>query len=344
MSVDEALEIVEQILPSRPLNSIERFILCQSWHGKTYNEMAKACNYGSVYIKEIGSQLWHDLSKVLGKRVTKKNLRLVINDYQQDRIHDKDAVQIDVIAAQKLESLGLVQLHGDEASPSCELYRLYFREQLEGNQVTSHLENETREQSRPGTLEHAGSCDINSKDELAQLVSWHFFNTYLEVNWQRWMRELPVLSLLLCDIDYFKFYRDAHGQTVGDACIQQIAHVIHECVRYQAIIVARPEETKFAALLLHTDAAHANEIAQLIRKQVKALGLTHDQTKFGGFPSQFVTVSVGVVSTTLNHNSAPAKLIGAAEKALSIAKREGRDRVAFSQGLEKAAKSDTPKN
>ena len=40
------------------------------------------------------------------------------------------SVQLEAIAAYKLESMGLVKLEGNRATPSCELYRLYFREQL----------------------------------------------------------------------------------------------------------------------------------------------------------------------------------------------------------------------
>ena len=40
-------------------------------------------------------------------------------------------VELDAIAAYKLESMGLVQLNGNEASSKCELYRLYFSQQFE---------------------------------------------------------------------------------------------------------------------------------------------------------------------------------------------------------------------
>jgi hypothetical protein len=39
-------------------------------------------------------------------------------------------VQLEPVAAYKLESLGLVQIEGDAVKPSCELYREYFRSQL----------------------------------------------------------------------------------------------------------------------------------------------------------------------------------------------------------------------
>lgn len=81
MNVDEVLDTVEQGLLSRQLSSLERFILCQSWLGRGYSEMAPDCAYSIAHIKDIGSQLWQALSKALGEKVTKKNLFLVLKQY-----------------------------------------------------------------------------------------------------------------------------------------------------------------------------------------------------------------------------------------------------------------------
>lgn len=83
MNIDEILKAVEQAVLGRQLTPIEQFILRQSWDGQTYNQMAQTCTYGIPHIKDVGSQLWHDLSKALGERVTKKNLILVLKQYQQ---------------------------------------------------------------------------------------------------------------------------------------------------------------------------------------------------------------------------------------------------------------------
>ncbi|NQE34736.1 AAA-like domain-containing protein [Microcoleus asticus] len=85
MNVDEVLDTVEQSLLSRKLSSLERFILCQSWRGRGYSEMAPDCAYSIAHIKEIGSQLWQAFSKTLGERVTKKNLFLVLKQYLLSR-------------------------------------------------------------------------------------------------------------------------------------------------------------------------------------------------------------------------------------------------------------------
>jgi diguanylate cyclase (GGDEF)-like protein len=234
-------------------------------------------------------------------------------------------VQLEASAAHKLEGLGVIQLDGNQAKPSCELYRLYFLQYLgDANGLDNCLiQSEKQEQE----FQHLGNIDINNINRLTQFTTWHYFNKYLETNWQQWTREMLVLSLIVCDVDYFNFYEDAHGKLVGDACIRRIASTINDCVRHQAILAAWYGGTQFAALLPHTDATVAVEIAELIREQVKALGITHDQSKVGGFPSQFVTLSIGVASTTPTPESSPVMLIAAAEEALLQSKRKGRDRV-----------------
>ncbi|MEH1823507.1 MAG: AAA-like domain-containing protein [Nostoc sp.] len=88
--MDKLLQSVKKILQDKPLDSIQWFVLYQSWLGKTYGEMAEVSGYGNNYIKEVGSELWQDLSIALGKRVTKKNLHLALNNHLQDGIGNQE--------------------------------------------------------------------------------------------------------------------------------------------------------------------------------------------------------------------------------------------------------------
>ncbi|MEH2088443.1 MAG: AAA-like domain-containing protein [Nostoc sp.] len=88
--MDKLLQSVKKILQDKPLDSIQWFVLYQSWLGKTYGEMAEVSGYGNNYIKEVGSELWQDLSIALGKRVTKKNLHLALNKHLQDEIGNQE--------------------------------------------------------------------------------------------------------------------------------------------------------------------------------------------------------------------------------------------------------------
>ncbi|MBW4455425.1 MAG: AAA-like domain-containing protein [Nostoc indistinguendum CM1-VF10] len=90
MFVEDILQAVERILQDKPLASIQWFVLSQSWLGKTYDEMAEVSGYRNNYIKEVGSELWQDLSVALGKKITKKNLHLALEKYLQEKISDQE--------------------------------------------------------------------------------------------------------------------------------------------------------------------------------------------------------------------------------------------------------------
>ena len=61
---DRVLEAVEQVILFRELSPLERLVLSQSWLGRDYKEMTQNAGYGSHYLKEVGSQLWRELSEL----------------------------------------------------------------------------------------------------------------------------------------------------------------------------------------------------------------------------------------------------------------------------------------
>ncbi|MEL7036970.1 MAG: AAA-like domain-containing protein [Cyanobacteria bacterium J06592_8] len=80
MNVDEALELVDQVLSKR-LNYTQQLVFCQSWEKQTYQNIAFDSGYDPDYIKEVGSDLWRSLSEVVGEKVTKKNIHSVLRNY-----------------------------------------------------------------------------------------------------------------------------------------------------------------------------------------------------------------------------------------------------------------------
>lgn len=85
MNIDEIVETVEKTILYRPLNPLERLILRHSWLGQDYKEMTQNARYGSNYIKEVGSQLWRELSDALGQKVTKKNIHIILSHHQSNQ-------------------------------------------------------------------------------------------------------------------------------------------------------------------------------------------------------------------------------------------------------------------
>ncbi|MEH2261910.1 ATP-binding protein [Nostoc sp.] len=81
MTVDEALNILEEILEIEQLNKVQKIVFCQSWEGQSYMEIANSFDYDYGYIKDTGSQLWQMLSANLGQKVTKLNFQSVLKYY-----------------------------------------------------------------------------------------------------------------------------------------------------------------------------------------------------------------------------------------------------------------------
>jgi adenylate cyclase len=135
------------------------------------------------------------------------------------------------------------------------------------------------------------------------------------------------LSLLLCDVDFFKKYNDTYGHQAGDLCLQQVASALRCAVR-RSDLVARYGGEEFAVILPHADPGVAAKIADRIVRQVRELRLPHASSTI----NDYVTLSCGVVSLKIdaqllrNTTWSHASLVAQADEALYKAKEQGRDR------------------
>jgi DNA-directed RNA polymerase specialized sigma24 family protein len=75
MTIEEALELVEQALDKGRLNNVQELVFRQSWEGQSYEEIARTSSYDLGYIKDVGSKLWRLLSQALGEKVTKHSVQ-----------------------------------------------------------------------------------------------------------------------------------------------------------------------------------------------------------------------------------------------------------------------------
>ena len=160
-------------------------------------------------------------------------------------------------------------------------------------------------------------------DGLTQIANRRSFDDYLHYQWKLLARERSPLSLILCDVDFFKRYNDTYGHQGGDDCLKQVAEVIRQAVKRPADLAARYGGEEFAVILPNTEVEGAVRIAEEIRSGLKALGLAHAGSQI----SDIVTLSLGVASVIPSHDSSWDNLIAQADKALYEAKDRGRDRV-----------------
>ncbi|MEH2206213.1 MAG: PAS domain S-box protein [Nostoc sp.] len=160
-------------------------------------------------------------------------------------------------------------------------------------------------------------------DGLTQIANRRRFDEYLEAEWQRLKREQLSLSLILLDVDFFKLYNDTYGHLGGDDCLRQLASALKNIIKRPADLIARYGGEEFAIILPNTEIQGAICVAQTVRQGVRDLAIPHAQSRV----CDRVTVSLGVVSIVPNAGISPPDLINAADKALYVAKQQGRNRV-----------------
>ncbi|HEY9700199.1 MAG TPA: diguanylate cyclase [Trichocoleus sp.] len=163
-------------------------------------------------------------------------------------------------------------------------------------------------------------------DALTQLANRRRFEEYFQDTWQQMSRAQSSLSLILCDIDFFKAYNDTYGHPAGDTCLRAVAAAIDRGSNRAGDLVARYGGEEFAIVLPNTDLAGAMLVGSRLRAEVNRLKLPHCQSPL----SQYVTVSVGVSSLIPTTNQSKAVLLSKADQALYQAKAQGRDRVVSS--------------
>jgi WD40 repeat protein len=78
MTADEALALLDTLLQEHSLRDIQEQVFRHSWEGCTYPDMAERVGYDTGYIRDVGSELWRQLTQALGEPVTKSNLQAVL--------------------------------------------------------------------------------------------------------------------------------------------------------------------------------------------------------------------------------------------------------------------------
>jgi diguanylate cyclase (GGDEF)-like protein len=156
-------------------------------------------------------------------------------------------------------------------------------------------------------------------DPLTGLWNRHHFGEQLQRTLNEADRYGTPVSLVLVDIDHFKRVNDTWGHEAGDSVLKQVARILQDGVRSVDICVRYGGE-EIALLLAQTDSEHAVEVAERLRTRICAQPLRH------GLADITVTASFGV-ATYPETVKVRDQLFPASDKALYIAKHEGRNRV-----------------
>ena len=164
---------------------------------------------------------------------------------------------------------------------------------------------------------------ISITDSLTDLYNRRFFQDRISEEIERSRRHGLPFSLIMLDIDNFKQYNDTYGHLAGDEALRLTAATIKNSVR-NIDRVARYGGEEFAVILPMTELAAARDIAERIRSGMAGRYFPDDALR----AAVKLTASLGIASFPL-HADNLFDLVGNADKALYIAKVNGKNRVAL---------------
>jgi diguanylate cyclase (GGDEF)-like protein len=156
-------------------------------------------------------------------------------------------------------------------------------------------------------------------DDLTGLASHGHFQDLLGAEMEEVRRYQYPVGLIMLDIDNFKSVNDVYGHQQGDLVLRWVADALRETSR-DVDVAARYGGEEMALILPHTDLEGAFEMAERARMAIAAMEIP----LLEGEGCLRVTTSVGAASSVEGNKDG---LIAAADAALYVAKREGKNRT-----------------
>lgn len=193
---------------------------------------------------------------------------------------------------------------------------------------------------------------LASTDELTGLANYRKFRDFLEYEWRRARRTKRPVSLIICDLDNFKFFNDTYGHQAGDECLKKVALEMIRCCQRSSDLACRYGGDEFAVVLPETDAAGTYVVAERIREAIERLDLSdlglkktnggsnssgeNGSNKSGGHGHShgagadagqpFLTACLGLATLNPAEGGDTNELVARADEALYRAKTSGKNR------------------
>ena len=158
-------------------------------------------------------------------------------------------------------------------------------------------------------------------DPLTGLHNRRYYNDLLDYEIDRSARHNHEFSVLMIDLDNFKYINDSYGHLCGDRVLREIALIMKKCFR-KGDVVSRFGGDEFSVILPETPHANAMVVAESVRNKIRELKFYDDE----GQQSFRVSSSIGLISYPKNAKTI-TEIVSGADIALYQAKGSGKDFV-----------------
>lgn len=166
---------------------------------------------------------------------------------------------------------------------------------------------------------------LATTDSLTQVANRRYFFEIGINEINRSMRYNRPFSILMMDIDHFKDINDKYGHASGDAILVELAATCKMTLR-DVDKIGRLGGEEFAFILPETDADGACILGERIRKELAAMSVVNNEGIIR------LTVSIGTATYHPGDNADFDSILALADKAMYMAKNQGRNRVVSSNG------------
>lgn len=173
------------------------------------------------------------------------------------------------------------------------------------------------------------------RDRLTGMHNRGYFEDRIAAEFAFVRRHGSPLAVLLIDLDHFKKVNDTYGHAIGDAVLKAAATKITEGLRAEDV-AARYGGEEFVVLARGT----ANEGARVLGQRLRTRISLSQVLTLNGIVQITASIGIAVMQGEGSYKT-PAELVAAADEALYIAKRNGRNQVVVNldpaRATEKAA-------
>ena len=184
---------------------------------------------------------------------------------------------------------------------------------------------EVKVQERTKELEAANERleKLTMTDMLTGLPNRRHFELQYAQLWELSKRNGLRLSVVICDIDFFKRINDTYGHLVGDKVLSKIAEILKSTSKRSTDYMARIGGEEFILILPDADETHAKAFCEMIQEHMKNLHVKLDEKTV----LENITFSFGISTLVPKEGMWIKAALKQADDALYEAKNSGRNKM-----------------